>query len=146
MTHSVPYRDVFSEYPQIPTLLFGLVHIPFLSQPDEDVAYVKYSALFSLLMIGVLIGLAGLIGRMLRREKLKYIFFLLLPAPLYFAFNRFDVLPALICTLALFMVQKKNWEYAAILLAIGTFTKWYPALLLLPILMYLQKTDPQKNF
>ena len=143
--HSVPYRDEFSEYPQIPTWLFGIVHIPFLNQTDNDVAYLKYSTLFSLLMIGMLIALVGIMSRLLARDKLKYIFFWLLPAPLYFVLNRFDVLPAVICTLTLFMVNRRKWEYAAVLLALGTFTKWYPALLLFPILIYMQKTDSERT-
>lgn len=143
VNQSVPYRDVFSEYPQIPTWLFGIVHIPFLNQTDNNVARLNYIALFSLLMTGMLIALAEIISRLLAKEKLKYIYFLLLPAPLYFALNRFDVLPATICTLTLFMVNKEKWGYAAVLLALGTFTKWYPALLLFPILIYMQKTNPK---
>jgi hypothetical protein len=136
-TNKIPYRDVASEYPQVPTFIFGVLYTPFLNENDLSVVYARYSMLFSFLMICLLIGLAITLDKMLPKKEQRLIFLLLLPAPLYFAYNRFDVLPALIVALALFMVKNEKWEYAGILLGIGTLTKWYPGLLVLPVMMYM---------
>ncbi len=136
-TGKVPYRDVISEYPQIPTFIFGILYLPFLNQVDSNAVYLKYSNLFSFLMLCLLICLITTLGSMLPEKKKKLAYFLLLPAPLYFAYNRFDVLPTLIVVLALFMISKEKWEFAGILLGIGTLTKWYPALVVLPVITYM---------
>ncbi len=136
-THTVPYRDVMSEYPQIPTFLFGILYLPFLNQPDLNAEFFYYSILFSFLMILLYIGLAVVLDSMLPGDRKGPVLALLLPAPLYFSYNRFDVLPALIVLLALLLVKEAKWEAAGILLGIGALTKWYPALLVMPVIMYM---------
>ena len=133
----VPYRDVFSEYPQISTYLFGLVFLPFLKETDIRSSFISYSTFFSLLMVYTLIALAISIEKELPDEKKQLLFFLLLPAPLYYTFNRFDVLPAFISLIALLMAKRKNWEFVACLLGVGALTKWYPALLVPPVAVYM---------
>lgn len=54
---------------------------------------------------------------------------MLLPAFLYFTLNRFDILPVYLCLLSFFFLKQNRFVLSAILLAIGTFTKWYPILL-----------------
>ena len=135
--NKVPYRDVMSEYPQVPTFIFGILYIPFLKQTDPAVAYSGYSALFSFLMLCLLACLMITLDRMLPEKNKKLVFCLLLPAPLYFVYNRFDVLPSLIVVLALLLAGRQKWELAGILLGIATLTKWYPALLVLPVMTYM---------
>jgi hypothetical protein len=56
----------------------------------------------------------------------------LLPASLYFTFNRYDILPSLVCLVSLWLLARQRWASAALALAVGVLTKWY-LILLLPI-------------
>jgi hypothetical protein len=137
IVHSeIPYRDTFSEYPQIPTYLFAL---PYLGlswlYPMDKLGYRAWTSVFSLLMFALLFVEIVLLHREIRIRK-YLAFLLLLPAYLYFTYNRFDVLPALICLISFLFLSRNKFIWAAILLGIGTFTKWYPALLLPIYLVY----------
>ncbi len=140
-TDTVPYRDVPSEYPQIPTFIFGILYLPILGRLDPAAYFTFYSALFSFLMLCLYLGLAAMLDRLLPADKKALVWTLLLPAPLYFAYNRFDVLPALIVTAALLMVRDEKWELTALLIGIGTLTKWYPALLVVPVVAYMRSRN-----
>jgi hypothetical protein len=133
-TGGVPYRDVMSEYPQIPTYLFA---IPFLllGNASEQTLYFWHSSIFSFLMLVTLFFTIRMLFTLLQEHK-KRAFLLLLPASLYFAYNRFDILPAFICLASFFFFKKGKYLQTGILLAIGVFTKWYPALLLPVFLAY----------
>lgn len=138
--HAVPYRDVPSEYPQVPTYLFGALYLPFLGQIPASSIFLRYSILFSFLMISLYIGMAFLLESMLPPDRRVMVLAFLLPAPLYFSYNRFDVLPALMMLLALKMAGQNKWEPAAVLLGIGTMTKWFPGLLVVPLVAYMRHT------
>jgi hypothetical protein len=62
---------------------------------------------------------------------------LLLPAALFFALNRYDVLPALMTGLAFAFLGRRYVVAAAIFLAIGTLIKVYPVLFAPLVLRYL---------
>ena len=145
VNNQVPYRDVISEYPQVPTFLFGLFHIPALGESNPDVAYWKFSSIFSLSMFISLVATIELLCKMLPGNNHRA-YLLLLPAPLYFAFNRFDILPAYLCLLSFAMVRDKKWSLAALFLGIGAFTKWYPALLLPAYLVYHYRIEGRINW
>ena len=71
---------------------------------------------------------------------------MLLPPTLYFVLNRFDILPALLCLLAIQKAQKKQWIFTAIILALATFTKWYPVLLLPGFFVYASVQENKLNW
>lgn len=135
VNHQVPYRDTLSEYPQIPTYLFGFTHIVSVGENNIDTAYWKFSSFFSLLMGIVLVATIELLYQMLPNTGYRA-YLLLLPAPLFFSLNRFDILPAYISLLSYKMIRDQKWNIAALLLGIGAFVKWYPALLLPAYLVY----------
>jgi len=137
IVHSaVPYRDTISEYPQIPTYLFAL---PYLAlswlEPMNELGYGAWSSAYSLLMLALLFTTILILYKVLTKQKNKS-FILLLPAYLYFTYNRFDILPSLICLVSFLLLSGGKFVWAAIMLGIGTLTKWYPALLLPVYLMY----------
>lgn len=136
----IPFLDVPSEYPQIPTYLFGFIRALIPKDASEGVAYWQFSAIFSMLMLICLVSIIEIIYKSLPEKKyLAYL--LLLPAPLYFTFNRFDILPALISLISFRMAQEKKWGLSAFLLAIGAMTKWYPSLLLPAFFIYAYHTE-----
>lgn len=135
-----PYIDVPSEYPQVATYIFGWVHWFGRNESRKIAAREIYFRTFRLIML--LTGYATFLLLEHMRSGKKWLALLLfLPAPLYFIFNRFDILPALLCLLALFFIQRKNWSVAAILLAVSAMTKWYAVLLMPSFMMYAWMID-----
>ena len=128
----IPYVDVFSEYPQVPTYLFALPYLVLNLLQYPVVSDILYSATFSLLMLiflgWTIILLKKLLLQLKKNSNLAFLLFL--PAPLYFSFNRFDILPALIVLGSVLFFFKEKRVLSAVLLAVGAMTKWYPALLL----------------
>lgn len=133
--HSAPYRDVFSEYPQIPTYLFGLIYLIIPLGSNEQRAYFTYSSLFAFLMLVFLYATIQMLYHM-RVEKKWMALLMLLPGTLYFTINRFDILPAFLSLLALWALQRERQALAGLLLGLGAMTKWYPALFLPVFLAY----------
>jgi hypothetical protein len=131
----IPYKDTISEYPQIPTYLFA---VPYLfSDPNSspDFNYWVFSTVISLISLGFLLGTILLLYQMLPIHKNRA-FLMLLPAALYFSYNRFDILPSFLVLLSLFSLQQKKNVLAGIFLGVATLTKWYPALLFPLFLAY----------
>jgi hypothetical protein len=61
---------------------------------------------------------------------------LLLPASLYFTFNRYDILPSLLGLVSLWLLSRRRWAPSALALAVGVLAKWYLILLLPVYLVY----------
>lgn len=124
-----------SEYPQIPTYLFGLNHL--LSMWfDARIQLAIYISFMSLEMVLVQFFVIKVLLELLPADKRYLSLLMLLPTNLYFVLNRFDILPAFLCLLALFYLNKKRFILASIILAIATFTKWYPILLFPGFLLF----------
>lgn len=132
----VPYRDTLSEYPQIPTYLFAVPYLLFRSPSGQTFSFRLYTSVFSLIMVGVLLGTIILLHSILQTHKDRA-FLLLLPAGLYFSYNRFDILPSFLVLLSLFFLQRQRSILVGIILGIATLTKWYPVLLLPVFLSYM---------
>jgi hypothetical protein len=135
----VPYLDVPSEYPQVATVLFAVPYL-FTSHPSvEAYGYWLHSSIFSLIMLGFLGGTIILLYRMLPTHKSRA-YLMLLPASLYFAYNRFDILPSFLVLLSLYFLQRKWDVFTGIVLAIAALTKWYPVLLFPIFYLYIYNT------
>jgi hypothetical protein len=134
-----PYRDVPSEYPQIATYFFG---VPYLIAPGSAHDYRVYAAVMSGMTLAFLFATIVLLHRM-RQAPQWTAYLLLLPGPLYFSYNRFDSLPGFIVLLSLFLLQRGAAGAAGVCLALGTFTKWYPALLLFACVSYWRTVERQ---
>jgi len=129
------HKTPISEYPQVPTLLFGINHLTSM-WVDKELQPAVYIALFSLEMFIVLFLVLRILLKLLPSESSDYAILMLLPPVLYFVYNRFDILPAYLCLVAYHNATKKRWTIVSIVLAIATFTKWYPILLFPGFLMY----------
>lgn len=125
----VPYRDVFSEYPQVATYVLGL---PYLVVGDDRTAYLS---VFSLMMC-VWLGATIILLRQMLAEGKSRAYLLLLPPVLYFAYNRFDLVSSFFVLLSLWCVDRRRHAATGVCLAVATLTKWYPALLLPLVLSY----------
>ncbi len=117
-----PYRDVFSEYPQLATYLFALPYVHVLVYPKG------YSVIFSVMM-ALALGALAFVWLALARDigvNEKRVLFLLLPGMLYFTLNRFDVIPALLSVSSLYLLVRKRTMAAHAVLALAVLTKAYP--------------------
>jgi hypothetical protein len=132
LNHTVPYRDVPSEYPQLATYLFG---VPYLVARRASRDSRIYSDIVSGIMLGFLYGAIVLLYRMLPARKGRA-YLMLLPGALYFSYNRFDIVPGLLVLTSLFFLQRGSHIAAAVCLASGALTKWYPGLLLFTYVAY----------
>lgn len=133
-----PYKEVFSEYPQIATYVFAIPHIitnwlEFFFGSQNINRKRAYDYIFSLMMALCSAVLIILIYNL--RPQHKFLaFLLLLPASFYFIQNRFDVLPSMLTIASLYLLQKHRFKLSFILLAVSVMTKWY-AIILFPIFM-----------
>jgi hypothetical protein len=120
-----PYKDVFSEYPQLATYMFAIPHI--LGEIFQDTVD-TYRYFFSLMMMVCLATTIVLISKL--RSDRKYLAFLMfLPASLYFTHNRYDVVPAMFSLVSMWMISKNRFQFASFFLAISVMFKWYPVVL-----------------
>lgn len=124
-----------SEYPQIPTLLFGINNLTSM-WAETDMQLAVYLAFFSFEMLFILFLVINLLLELLPPNFQNYAFLMLLPPTLYFTYNRFDILPAFLCLTAYSAATKRQWTKVSIILAVATFTKWYPVLLFPGFFMY----------
>lgn len=139
-----PYRDVFSEYPQIATWFFALPHIINLERDQLTInlneAKAGYRQMFSLLM-ALFLSVTIFLLYAERSDKRWLAFLLLLPASWYFVHNRYDILPALLTLVSLIFLSRRMIYAAFIVLGIATATKWYAIVLLPVFISYLWHTD-----
>lgn len=124
LTHEVPV----SEYPQIPTYLFGLNEL-IAGFFNVTIRFGIFYSITAFEMIVALFIVVKILYESFPSDRTYRCLLMLLPPTLYFVLNRFDILPALLCLIALKMAQKKKWVFSSIILAIATFTKWYPILI-----------------
>jgi uncharacterized membrane protein len=141
LDNSVP----LSEYPQVTTFLFGINRL-IVSFFVAGVQRGIFISLMSLEMILVFLLSIYLLVNMVPAEKKPLVFSMLLPTTLYFVLNRFDILPACLCLLSLYFLKNKKISLSSIFLAIATFTKWYPILLLPGFLIYTFGIDQKKTW
>jgi len=124
-----------SEYPQIPTYLFGFNY--FLSSFfPSTFQFGAFISIFSLEMAIALFFSVQILYKLLTPEKKALCLLLILPPTVYFTINRFDILPVLFSLIAVYYLNQKKWGRASIFLAIATLTKWYPILLFPGAIIY----------
>lgn len=124
-----PYAEVFSEYPEVATYFFAAPHIvkQFLPLSNEfKISYDLniYQFIFSFIM-GLLLSLLIIQIYSLKTESKNLAFLLLLPAGIFYMFNRFDVLPAFLSILSVSFLFKGKFKLAFFILAVSIMTKWY---------------------
>jgi len=143
---AVERAAALSEYPPLPTWLFGLNRLA-VAWASPEAQKLLFISLFSLEMFLLLFLAFKILLALLPSEKSAYAALLLLPPVLYFTYGRFDILPALLTLLAYQQALRKRWGSVGALLALGTLTKWYPVLLLPGFAAYawrIEKRPPWK--
>jgi hypothetical protein len=143
-----PFLDLGSEYPQVATYFFA---IPFLATGDEGpfeenrdryaANRATYDRIFVLLMAALLVSLVPVTEAIAARLGLPAgrALLLLLPGTVYFALNRYDVLPTLLASASLgaLVTGRPAWSGAA--LGLSVLSKWYAVLFAPAYLRYAWK-------
>lgn len=101
----------------------------------QNSLFLDYALIFSLLMM-IFLFLSVLLLYDLRANKKYLAFLLLLPASLYFSYNRFDVVMCFLSLLSLYLLYKNHFKLASLILVIGFFMKWYLIILFPVFLVY----------
>ncbi|MBN1354523.1 MAG: hypothetical protein JW994_07650 [Candidatus Omnitrophica bacterium] len=138
-----PYTEVFSEYPQFATYFFALPHMALAALYGPAYGKEAYYLTFSAMMM-LFLSFTILLLYRLRDEKRYFAFLMLLPASLYFSYNRYDILPSFLGILAVYLLSKKKFAFSFFCLALGVLAKWYLALLF-PIFLVFCRESRKKN-
>lgn len=123
------------EYPPF-ALVFMAIPRLFADTPwGYNIAYV--AEVFVFMVVGMLLvsKLAERFSYDQRKAMLAYSVLMLLM--LEFVLDRFDIFPAILALAAFYLFATNRVGASCVLLAVGTMTKLYPALLFPPILVYL---------
>ena len=151
MSGTVPYTDqvfVYGKWSvwEYPPLAYVVLFIPrlFASNPAA------YEAVFIVMTFVVfLIGLyfSERMADNLGYSSFKVMLLYTVAMMLMFEFqvDRFDIIPAVITLVALSMMIEKRYEWAFVLLAVGTLMKLYPAILMPVLLIYLLSIREYKH-
>jgi hypothetical protein len=126
----IPYKEAFSEYPQIAMWFFAVPHIVASWINPQGKNPFDYATIYSLFMVVFSFLSISVLYRLLDRPNLAFL--LLLPASFYFTRNRYDIMPCLVGLVSLLLFSKQRYTLSAIVLAAGVLTKWY-LLMMLPI-------------
>ncbi|MFP4082053.1 MAG: hypothetical protein ACLFVG_04750 [Candidatus Aminicenantes bacterium] len=129
----IPYLDIFSEYPQIATYFFALPHVLLSAFCGSNYGRDPYYFIFSTFMM-IFLWASILLLHHLRTRHKHFAFLMLLPASVYFSYNRYDIIPAFLSILSIKLLSKQRYNLSIIILALGVMTKWY-LILILPIFL-----------
>ena len=129
------------EYPALTGLIMWL--LSFLVSPS-DTAVFDYYRITASFQIGLLAASAYLIYKLVGKKYAFY--FILAPAVLYSLNRNWDIWAIAAMLLAIYLFEKKKFQLSAILLAVSIATKFFPIVLVLPILIIFLRNKQLKLF
>ncbi len=130
----LPYRDFSVEYPPGALLIFYLPYLVSSNIQNYSVAFAVEMLLFDLAGLLMIFGISRRAGISPMKSLTGYT--LAMAAIGSIMVQRFDIVPAVITLGALYAFSKGEYKTAWAVLAIGTMTKLYPALLAPLFLIY----------
>jgi len=129
------------EYPALTGLIMWL--LSFLVSPSQTAVfdYYRISAAFQIVLLAIS---AYLIFKLVGK---KYGFcFILAPAVLYSLNLNWDIWAIAAMLLAIYLFEKKRYDLSAFLLAVAIATKFFPVVLVLPIMIIFLRSKQVKLF
>ena len=118
------------EYPALTGLIMWL--ISFLVTPTSTV-YVDYYRITAAFQIALLAVSAYLIYKLVGKKYAYY--YILAPAVLYSLNRNWDIWAIATMLLSIYLFEKQRFQLSAILLAVSIATKFFPIVLMLPIMI-----------
>jgi uncharacterized membrane protein len=129
------------EYPALTGLVMWL--LSFLVSPSETAVfdYYRITAAFQI----VLLAISAYLIFKLAGKKYGF-YFILAPAVLYSLNRNWDIWAIAAMLLAIYLFEKKRFQLSAILLAVSIATKFFPIVLMLPIMIIFLRNKEFKLF
>jgi uncharacterized membrane protein len=130
----LPYRDFLTEYPLLGVVVITLPRI-ITSNPDTYYgAFVAEMFLFNLAGLLIIASLSKQLGLHLLQVLILYTLSLLALGRIITI--RFDIVPAVLTTLAIYTFIRAKYKLAWAFIAIGAFIKIYPIIIIPIFLLY----------
>ena len=132
------------EYPALTGLIMWL--ISFLIEPtfpDVYLAHFNYYRITALLNSILLVLSSYIIYKIVGKNPPLY--FILAPAVLYSLNRNWDIWAITAMLFAIYLFEKKKYQFSAILLAISIATKFFPLVLMLPIVIIFLRNKQLKH-
>jgi uncharacterized membrane protein len=129
------------EYPALTGLIMWLISFMVNPNPNAYYEYYRITALFQIVLLAIS---AYLIFKLVGKKYGFY--FVLAPAVLYSLNRNWDIWAIAPMLFAIYLFEKKRFELSAILLAVSVATKFFPIVLLLPVLIIFLKQKQLKLF
>ena len=129
------------EYPALTGLIMWL--LSFLVSPSQTAVfdYYRITAAFQI----VLLAISAYLIFKLSGKKYGF-YFILAPAVLYSLNRNWDIWAIAAMLLAIYLFEKKRFQLSAILLAVSIATKFFPIVLMLPIMIIFLRNKQIKLF
>ena len=129
------------EYPALTGLIMWL--LSFLVTPSQTAVfdYYRITAAFQI----VLLAISAYLIFKLAGKKYGF-YFILAPAVLYSLNRNWDIWAIAAMLLAIYLFEKKRFQLSAILLAVSIATKFFPIVLMLPIMIIFLRNKQIKLF
>lgn len=129
------------EYPALTGLIMWL--LSFLVSPSQTAVfdYYRITAAFQIVLLAIS---AYLIFKLVGKKYGFY--FILAPAVLYSLNRNWDIWAIAAMMLAIYLFEKKRFQLSAILLAVSIATKFFPIVLMLPIMIIFLRNKQIKLF
>jgi uncharacterized membrane protein len=118
------------EYPALTGLIMWLLTFPISPSPTDFYSYYRLTAIFNLILLS---ASSYLIYRLASRKYAYY--FALAPAVLYALNRNWDIWAVTTMLLAILLFERQKYSLSAILLSISVATKFFPIVLMLPIMI-----------
>jgi len=120
------------EYPVLTGLIMWLISFLVSPSPTAIYSYYRITAAFQI----VLFSICAYLLFKLSQKKYSY-YFVLAPAVLYSLNRNWDIWAMAAMLLSIYLFEKKRFQLSAILLAVSIATKFFPIVLMLPIMVIL---------
>jgi uncharacterized membrane protein len=129
------------EYPALTGLVMWLISFLVTPTPTVYVDYYRITAAFQIVLLAISAYL------ILRIAGKKYgFYFVLAPAVLYSLNRNWDIWAIVAMLLAIHFFEKRKFQISAILLAVSIATKFFPIVLMLPIMIIFLRNKQFKFF
>lgn len=129
---TVPYKENFQEYPPLGVYFLAL---PRLVNPS----LCQYRIIFTALMFSIFLVTIYLLFKINRiiGGNYKGIIAVIFPSFLWFTANRFDLLPAALSLLSVYLLFRNKYNFAFLILGLAIMVKWYPVIYVPLFLSYI---------
>jgi uncharacterized membrane protein len=129
------------EYPALTGLIMWLISFLVTPTPTVYEEYYRITAAFQIVLLAIS---AYLIFKIAGKKYGFY--FILAPAVLYSLNRNWDIWAIAAMLLAIYLFEKKRYDLSAFLLAVAIATKFFPVVLMLPIMIIFLRSKQVKLF